>query len=46
MDAKPVKRDESSTIAEQTSFRLLLQNWVETDGDSLLKKIYMDILAS
>jgi DNA repair exonuclease SbcCD nuclease subunit len=46
LDAKPVKRDESSTIAEQTSFRLLLQNLVETDGDSLLKKIYMDILAS
>jgi DNA repair exonuclease SbcCD nuclease subunit len=46
LDAKPVKRDESSTIAEQTSFRLLLQHLVETDGDSLLKKIYIDILAS
>ena len=46
LDAKPIKRDESSNVIEQTNFRLLLQNLVETDGDSLLKKIYMDILSS
>jgi DNA repair exonuclease SbcCD nuclease subunit len=45
LDAKPIKREESTTIIEQTNFRLLLQHLVETDGDSLLKKIYTDILA-
>jgi DNA repair exonuclease SbcCD nuclease subunit len=45
LDAKIVKREESSAIIEQTNFRLLLQNLVETDVDSLLKKIYTDILA-
>lgn len=45
LDAKPIKSEEPSNVIEQTNFRLLLQNLVETDGDSLLKKIYTDILA-
>lgn len=45
LDVKPIKSEEPSSIIEQTNFRLLLQNLVETDGDSLLKKIYTDILA-
>lgn len=45
LDVKPIKSEEPSNVIEQTNFRLLLQNLVETDGDSLLKKIYTDILA-
>ena len=43
LDIKPVKR-EDLTVTEQANFRLILQNLIETDGDSLLKKIYLDVL--
>ena len=46
LDITKVKRDvESSTsTVDQQNFRLILQKLVETDGDSLLKKIYLAIL--